>query len=289
MTSPSARAGVVLVLVIPGALGALAGCRAVGTGADAGMAVDRASSSAGADPAPELVEVFPFVRVAPDAGVVEIEGFVPIDAHDPETPDVYLEVVVCAVGTREHEALVATRARASHIHAALLLAGAEAGAPGAFEWGGREVVRRPPQGDELGVELIVPGELQVPRDPRRWIRDGRGRTLEALEGAPEVGVNRWVFAGSRFVARRAQSMGGDGSAPKGGARDELYDADGTGQIVGLHTFGSEVVAWSRVEHPDSSVDEPAWLAERAVVPKFGTPVVVRLLMRPRDGVEPTAR
>ncbi len=202
-----------------------------------------------------LAEVFPHVRAIPDGGVVEIDGFVPIDCHDPETPDVYLEVIVCARDTREHEALVATGARPAHIHAALLLAGIGPGAPGRFEWTDDGVVRHAPTGEGLRVEILVPGSPELPTDPREWIRDHNGQSLTSQD------ASGWVFAGSREVMREGRLR---------------YDADGTGQIVGLHTFGSEVVAWTRVEHPDSAVDEPEWLADARMVPELGTAVVVRL-------------
>lgn len=230
-----------------------AGC--VPRARDSGFGSSGAPIQAG-DSEPELVKVFPFVRAVPEGGVVEFDGFVPVDAHDPETPDVYLEVIACAVDTREHESLVATRARPAHIHAALLLAGGEPGAPGRFEWRDEAMLRHPPRGQRVRVDLLVPGSPRVPSDPGRWIRDHSGRGL---------GEHPWVFAGSREVERSGRVV---------------YDADGTGQIVGLHTFGSEVVAWARVAHPDSGVDEPEWLADARVVPVFGTPVTVRLTLEP---------
>ncbi|MEO0716433.1 MAG: YdjY domain-containing protein, partial [Planctomycetota bacterium] len=183
-----------------------------------------------------------------------VAGTVPIDTKNDSAPDVYLEVVLCARDSKEHEALVMTDALASHVHAALLLIGAEPGSPGAIP---REGDRVAPVGDAVRVELVtLDGDGgEVVHDPRSWVRRAGGGTLSDAAG---IG---WVFAGSRMAERQGA---------------EVYDADGTGLIVGLHTFGSEVVALGAVWSPDSGLDEPEWLAANDAVPAQGTPVAVRL-------------
>ena len=189
--------------------------------------------------------------------VIEIDGFIPIDCHNPQTPDVYLEVIVCAVDSREHESLVATRAKASDIHAALLAAGFYSGAPGAWIDAGPSK----PTGDPLRIELIVPSQPDLPTDPKAWIRSvEREQSLLEWEAANKL-HSAWVFAGSRFVQR--------------GGR-EVYAADGTGQIIGLHTFGSETIAWTTMLSPQADVEEPEWIAANAIVPVVRTPVIVRI-------------
>lgn len=203
-------------------------------------------------------EVFPHVFVDADAGVVEIAGTVPIDTKNEAAPDVYLEVILCARGSKEHEALVMTDALASHVHAALLLINAEPGSPGAVPRGGDRIS---PTGEALRVELVtLDGEgNEFVHDPRAWVRRLGGGTLAGVGRDPDrVG---WVFAGSRMTERQGA---------------ETYDADGTGLIVGLHTFGSEVIAFETVWSPDSGLDEPEWLAANDAVPAQGTPVAVRL-------------
>ena len=202
----------------------------------------------------ERREVFPHVFVDAEAGVVDVAGTVPIDTKNESAPDVYLEVVLCARDSKEHESLVMTDALASHVHAALLLIGAEPGSPGAIP---REGDRVAPVGDAVRVELVtLDGDgSEVVHDPRSWVRRVGGGTLSDAAG---IG---WVFAGSRMAKRQGA---------------EIYDADGTGLIVGLHTFGSEVVALCTVWSPDSGLDEPEWLAANDAVPAQGTPVAVRL-------------
>jgi hypothetical protein len=200
-------------------------------------------------------EAFPHVRVDRVARVVEVDGIVPIDAHDAETPDVYLEVLVCTRDSKEHESLVMTDARPSQVHAALLLLGLEPGRPGSVAFDGATLRRTAPTGDAVAVTIAY--------------RDARGREVEApasdwvVNKATGAGLGgaAWVFSGSRFVVRNGK---------------EWYDADGAGTLVGLATFGGETIARVEVQSPESAVDEPEWIADAARVPAFGTPVVVRI-------------
>ncbi len=214
------------------------------------------------DPLHGFAAISEHVRVNIDERIVEFDGFVAIDSHNEVTPDVYLEVIACRVDTREHEALVATHALASQVHAALLAAGFEPGAPGRWERG--EPVA--PTGQRVRIELIVPEQPELATDPRTWIRSNE-RDQSLLEwGADQPESRGWVFAGSRMMAIKQLD---------GGER-EVYGADGTGQLIGLHTFGTETIAWARVLSPDAGQLEPEWLADASIVPKIGTPVIVRL-------------
>ncbi|MBM4109308.1 MAG: hypothetical protein FJ255_10975 [Phycisphaerae bacterium] len=208
-----------------------------------------------AGPGPAFKEVFPGVRVDAQGRRVEFDGEVPIDAAGSR---VFLEVVACGRGSREHEALVVTGAKPSHVHAALLLAGLAPGLPGQWRWSGATLESTPPTGD--GVRLTLrwvdaTGRAHV-EEPSAWIRDvDSGRALW------ESPVEPWVFAGSLFrhVGRR-----------------EVYVADVEGTIVGLATFGDEVVAWTRLFSPEASVQAPQWIADPGRTPPAGTRVTVRL-------------
>lgn len=205
------------------------------------------------------VEVFPHVRADAEAGWVEIAGTVPIFVDDPDAPDVYLEVIVCTPDSKEHESLVVTPARPSHVHAALLMLGLQPGRPGHWTWDGdgRDAVLRghDPTGDRVKVTLHWTDAAGEERsaDPAEWIRHhGTGERPPAAT---------FVFAGSRMLDR--------------GFGREMYDADGSGVLVGLATFGSEVVAWPTTFSPDSGVDEPVWVADPNTTPALGTYVRVR--------------
>lgn len=221
------------------------------------------AATPGPVPAPLLRELFPHVRADVKAGWVEIDGIVPIDCHDPATPIVYLEVVVCTPDTKEHESLVMTRARPSHVHAALLACGLTPGRPGSWTWDApaRALRAHAPTGDRLTVTIAYRDEQgrELEASAADWIvSEHTGRRLRG-DGSPEAPT--WVFAGSVMATRAGR---------------EVYDADGTGTLVGLATFGMETIAWPDVFSHEAAISEPEWIADVGRVPKYGTPVVVRL-------------
>jgi hypothetical protein len=216
-----------------------------------------------AAPTSEVKQPFAHIRVDRAARVVEIDGMVPIDAHDPETPTVYLEVTVCTRDSKEHESLVMTDAKPSEVHAALLLIGLQPGTPGSWTFDGKKLTPTPPMGDGVEVTLSYRDadgrEVEAPAAD--WVIS---RKTGARFGRGEDGP-AWVFAGSRFVVRNGR---------------ERYDADGAGTLIGLTTFGGETIAWSEVHSHEAQVEEPEWIADASKVPAFGTPVVVRIRPRP---------
>lgn len=215
-----------------------------------------AASAASAEPK----ETFPGVWVDVEAKTVEFLGRVPIVLTDEEAPDVYLEVIVCIPDTKEHETLLVTEAKPSNVHAGLLLIGLEPGEPGSWTFEGEGLdgtwIAHDPTGDRVKVEFIYTDAAGAERivSPSSWVRH-----METHEPLPEL---EYVFAGSRMIDR------GFGGA--------MYDADGTGLLIGLATFGSETIAWPRTFSPDSGIDEPVWVANPNTTPPFDTPVRVRL-------------
>lgn len=201
---------------------------------------------------PELIEMLPGIRVA--QGIVEFDATIAINAHHPDTPDVYLEMFVTAPDSREHESLVLARIKPSNLHAALLAAGFDNGDPHTIDAEGNP---KPAHGDS--VRLLVANTSGDDAAPRfipltSWavhIDTGRAITDDPCwEG--------FVFAGSKITARG-------------------YEADGTGTLVSLTTFSNEVIApkWS-VSHL-AEVDEPVWIANRELLPEKGDQVIVRIV------------
>ena len=190
------------------------------------------------------------------------EARIALDAHDPETPLVFLELVACTPDTREHESLVVTDVPPSSIHAGLLAIGAEPGQPAAVFETDRGVERRAASGDRIAVSFRVGGDRYTAED---WV--GVERPGE-IEPDPLPGELSFVFAGSVFVER-------------GGRR--VYAADPAGTLIGLTTFGSETVAAERVVSPESRIDTPMFVVRRGAFPVFGTPVTVRLRLVEGDG------
>lgn len=210
-------------------------------------------------PAAALREVFPGVRVDVENKLVEFDGMVPIDAHNPGSPRVYLEVIACTFDSKEHESLVVTRAKPSHVHAALLMIGLEPGSPGSWKVDGRSrVATIPPRGSAVRVSLTFdPGSPNAREiDPAELVINAR--TMARASSLADAG---FVFAGSRVVEWQGRSF---------------YDADGMGTLIGLATFGSETIAWREVFSPEAAIAEPEWIADNDRLPAAGTPVTVRL-------------
>jgi len=204
---------------------------------------------------PALRDVFPHVRVDVKNRIVEFDARVPTVMDDPDMAPAFLEVIACIPDTKEHETLVVTEARPSHVHAALLMLGLAPGKPGSWEWVEQKLVPHQPAGDRVRVDFIYTDQegLQHIDPANLWVKhDG---TNEPLQGG------EWIFAGSRMLDH------GFG---------EMYNADGVGTLIGLATFGSETLAWPTTFSPDSETDEPVWVADPTHVPPVGTPVVVRL-------------
>ncbi len=150
-----------------------------------------------------------------------------------------LEQVVCAAGTREHEAIFAVAARPSDIHAALLLAGGVPGRPGSWSVNSSNaLVAHFPEG--TSVEVLATGPDKRLEPVQRLVR-----ALGAQRDA--TGELRFVFAGSLLVRLNRQP-----DSP------EVYAADLSGSVVGLVTFGDELIACASVMSDSADVQDPAW-------------------------------
>jgi hypothetical protein len=232
--------------------------------------------SAPAD-APAQREVFPGVRVDVVSKLVEIDGSIAIDAHRTndkgQTLVVFLETLVCTRDSKEHESLVVTDAKASQVHAALLLVGLKPGEPGRWE-GRREgekntLVGIAPKGDAVRV-TIAPrnedGSLGDEVDALEWVVNQRdARPFRAVE--PDAAL---VFAGSKMVKPRRRMID-----PERSDQPEVYAGDLEGTIVGLTSFGTETIGVTAMYNPDAGTQEPEWIA-RGSMPAMNTRVLLRV-------------
>lgn len=212
---------------------------------------------------PPIREVFPGVRLDLAARAVEFDGSIVQDGRD--GLDTYLEVLVCRPNTREHESIVVSQALPSHVHAALLLAGALPGKPGSwtYEKATRTLTPHAPAGDAVAVTLAWGEEGSRSVKPiGEFVRNVKDRSRL---GSRAPG---FVFAGSAFLQRKA---------------DRRYAADVSGTIVGLVTFGDEPIAWGEIISHEEAVDEAAWVVD-AATPPIGTSVVVRIAL-PTDAAQ----
>ncbi len=198
------------------------------------------------------------IVVLRDDAAVEIEAWACLEAG-------WLEQVACSPQTREHESLIVIEAEPSQIHAALLLAGLEPGAPGRWTYEDEVFSVVPPSGDRLDILVRYQRDGRTVEEPiERWIRDRRGNH--------EFPDDSWVFAGSS-LAPNPEWMG----------EGEHYVADLTGSIIGLVTFGDEVIGFSRVVSDQEAISPSEWEVKSDHVPPVGTRVT--LILRRAEGWE----
>jgi hypothetical protein len=202
--------------------------------------------------APIVIRPFPGIVVHPQSGIVEVSAVVCLDGG-------WLEQIACTTGTREHEALVVVHCQPSHVHAALLMAGFEAGSPGRWTYDDQQLELVPPTGTPMDV-LVRQDRDGVPFEHpvAEWVRDSHGEHDFPASG--------WVFAGSMF--------------DRDGAGAEHYVADLTGSVIGLVTFGDEVIGFAQVLADEAAVQAPEWEVDPDAIPPVGTPVTLVLKKRP---------
>lgn len=218
--------------------------------------IPAASQAASRPESPRVIHPFPDVAVIlSEAAPARVEI-----AALTCTPEYPLEQIVCAPATREHESLLVVKAAPSQIHAALLMAGFNPGSPGRWTYENDTLGTIAPVGDKVDVRVRFPspGKPPVEAPIRDWIRDINGR--EDFPNQP------WVFGGSR-IAKNPKFMG----------EGEHYVADMTGSIIGLVTFGDEVLGFAQVISDSADIQAPEWEARTDVMPPTGTPVTLVLV------------
>ncbi|MCH2162423.1 MAG: YdjY domain-containing protein [Phycisphaerales bacterium] len=231
-------------------LGLLGGCR---TDSPAGVAAPGGSEPVGRSRAPIALQGG--IEVSRDRREIRVPASVALDEG-------WLEVVACIPGTREHESIVVSDVTPSVVHAALLLIGAEPGHPGGYDQQRRQPT--PPAGSPILVSVAW-------QDPDTGSRTERS-VQELLVTDQEIAPPGFVFAGS-LMAPNPPSLG----------PGEHYVADYVGTIVGLATFGDELVAAQEFHSPEQSVEPQAWRIRSGILPRSGTPVEL-ILRRPIDGI-----
>jgi hypothetical protein len=168
-----------------------------------------------------------------------------------------LEHLLCAKGTKEHEAILATEAPPRGIHAGLLLTGAEPGHPVQFL-----PKFEPPAGAAMAIELLwrEDGRLRQ-SDARQWVWDEKAK-------AP-LGID-WVFAGSRVYEDPVTKKTG-------------YAAD-EGDLITVANFASAILDLPMTSSANNA--ELVFTAHTAKIPAVGTEVFVVLSPRARAVEKP---
>ena len=215
-------------------------------------------------------------QLAPGVKVDRAQQLVTVDGTVVLTQG-FLEQLVCTPSTRVHESLIAIDAAPRELHAALLLAGIEPGQPGRWQEvagsaGNWTVDRVRPEGPPVDVRVRWTAPDGGTREARLldWVRrvsTTGDPTAPAHSASSPTG--QFVFSGSRIRAN-TPSMGAG----------EHYVADLTGSVVGLVTFGDEVIAYDEVIADKVDIDPATWVAWTERMPPEGTRV--ELLIRARS-------
>lgn len=161
-----------------------------------------------------------------------------------------LEMFACPMGTKEHESIVASLARSSEVHAALLAIGAKPGTP--VQYLPNFI---PATGQRIRIWVcFYDGKDQFQAiDARRWVR--KAGTEEQME-------TDWVFAGSGFW-----------KDPSDGR--EYYRADG-GDMICVSNFSTAMLDVPFASSAEANDLLFAPFSKR--IPVRGTPV--RLVLMP---------
>ena len=192
----------------------------------------------------------PGITIDRQAGHIDIDGLF-------AAQDAYLELVACTRGTKEHEAVVSITATAQHLHFALILLGAQPGAPAQWiETENGEPHGIDPTGSRVRVSLLV-------KQNNAWIETPLSRFIVDRDGQPIAG-DTFVFGGSKITRKQNRT---------------LYEADRSGNAIALVAFDDATLNWpTALTHANEHLE---FYTHTAAIPAPGTPVKLRL--RPLAG------
>ncbi|HEV2295882.1 MAG TPA: YdjY domain-containing protein [Tepidisphaeraceae bacterium] len=169
--------------------------------------------------------------------------------------DAPLEFFCVASGTNEHESVIRTPARPSHVHLALVMIGLEPGSPVRYSEATRSWL--PPHGPPLQITMEYEQDGQPMRVPAyRWMRDIRSK-----KPMPPL---TWIFSGSRVM------------------EDGNYAADVTGYIVSVVNFDLTLI--DIPELASSANESLQWERNPEATPPAGTKVT--MLIEPAGAGDP---
>lgn len=203
---------------------------------------------------------FPGVTINAQERCLDVESYVCLHRGA-------LELVACTKGTKEHESIVAIRAKPVHIHAALLLLGAKAGSPATRQPLGDPAGRWidiPPSGGPVDVFLVLKGEdgKMVEHPISDFIAPSNRRFDDSASADQEARfpTHTFLFAGSILY--------GGGPGPR------RYLSDQSGHVISLVTFGDELLCLAAIHSQDN--DALLWQVNATNLPAVGSKVTLRL-------------
>lgn len=180
----------------------------------------------------------PFVNVDVKKREIRIE----CEQVNAEMP---LEFFCCINGTAEHEAVMRTQAKPSHVHLAMLMLGLQPGEPVRFSKAADKWL--PPHGPPLQIFC----EWTDPKT-NKAIRYPAYRMMRGVKTKKEMRPMTWIFAGSRVMD------------------DGRYAADTTGYLVSVVNFDLTVIDIPElVSNANESLE---WETNPDICPPKGTKV-----------------
>ena len=213
---------------------------------------DPAKPESGADAAPDKLSL-PGLEINLAERCVDVESRVCLREGT-------LELIACAMGSKDHESIVEVKAKAMHIHTALLLLGAEPGSPALRKSvgdGEEHWIDVPPHGGAVDVFLFFKnGEgKEMERSIDQFIKP-----VEDSGATAKFPTHTFLFAGSHLV--------GKGEGPR------HYLADRSGNVISIATFGDEMLCLPGVHARDNGA--LLWEVDPSHLPAVGSAVTLRL-------------
>jgi len=217
---------------------------------------------AGAAPRPKPASKTPKVVPIGAVRVYPAEKRIALDAEVCLREGV-LEFLLVAWQSKTHESVLHTKAKASHLHAALLMLGLTPGKPA--RWSGEDEHARflPPAGAGVKLELAWKDKGGKAR------RVDAGAWLAGSDGRQVLRPKQWVFIGSQVLP------------------DGKYWAELDGEIISVTNFASAVID---VPFESSNANEQReYFANAKAIPPVGTKVEVIVTVPPGGERAPDAR
>jgi hypothetical protein len=172
------------------------------------------------------------------------------EALNPQMP---LEFFCCLAGTTEHESVLRTEAKPSHVHLGLLMLGLQPGEPVKYSKAADKWL--PPHGPPLHISC------EWTDKDGKLVHVGANRMMRGVKSKKEMPPTTWIFAGSRVM------------------EDGRYAADTTGYLVSVVNFDLTVIDLPEIH---SSANETLeWEYNPDVVPTKGTKVT--MILEPAGG------
>ncbi len=169
--------------------------------------------------------------------------------------DAPLEFFCVTSGTSEHESVIRSPAKPSHVHLALVMIGLEPGSPVQYSEATKQWL--PPRGPPLQITMeYEQGGKPMSVPAYRWMRD-----IKSKRAMPAM---TWIFAGSRVM------------------EDGNYAADVTGYVVSVVNFDLTLI-----DIPELASNENetlVWERNPDAMPPAGTKVT--MLIEPAGAEDP---